>query len=141
MPLEAMRSLAGGGAPGGARNARNSVGGRRGKLDNLYLSQLIPALLIVIAGVITIWSASLSIPEANFVSHLGGIAIGLVAAVFVWRYDCRSLSNMTTALFVLACVLMVLPRVPGLGYEGGLGMVGWVRIGPLRFQLIRKQLI
>ena len=132
MPLEAMRSLAGGGAPGGARNARNSVGGRRGKLDNLYLSQLIPALLIVIAGVITIWSASLSIPEANFVSHLGGIAIGLVAAVFVWRYDCRSLSNMTTALFVLAC--MVLPRVPGLGYEGGLGMVGWVRIGPLRFQ-------
>lgn len=134
MPLEAMRSLAGGGAPGGARSARNSVGGRRGKLDNLYLSQLIPALLIVIAGVITIWSASLSIPEANFVSHLAGIAIGLVAAVFVWRYDCRSLSNMTTALFVLACVLMVLPRVPGLGYEGGLGMVGWVRIGPLRFQ-------
>ncbi len=120
----------------GRRRARSAtrMGGGRGPLSNVYLSQLIPALLIVIAGVITIWSASLSIPEANFVSHLAGIAIGLVAAIAVWRYDCRALSNMTTALFVLACVLMVLPRIPGLGYEGGLGMVGWVKIGPIRFQ-------
>lgn len=120
----------------GGRRARSAtrMGGGRGPLSNVYLSQLIPALLIVIAGVITIWSASLSIPEANFVSHLAGIAIGLVAAIAVWRYDCRALSNMTTTLFVLACVLMVLPRIPGLGYEGGLGMVGWVKIGPIRFQ-------
>ena len=114
--------------------ARRRVGRSRGPLDGLYLTQLIPALLIVIIGIVTIWSASISIPEANFTSHLAGIAIGLAGAVAVWRYDCRALSNMTTALFVLACVLMVLPRVPGLGYEGGLGMVGWVRIGPLRFQ-------
>ena len=119
------------GARGGAHA---SAGGKRGPLEGLYLSQLIPALLIVLLGVITIWSASLTIPEANFVSHLIGIVLGLAAAVVVWRYDYRALSNMTTVLFVLACVLMVLPRIPGLGYEGGLGMVGWVRIGPLRFQ-------
>ena len=119
-------------AQAGGRQAR--VGRPRGPLDGLYLSQLIPAMLIVIAGVITIYSASLSIPEANFLSHLAGIAIGLVGAIAVWRYDCRALSNLTTILFVTACVLMVLPRVPGLGYEGGLGMVGWVKIGPIRFQ-------
>lgn len=120
----------------GGRHARGAakMGRPAGPLDNLYLSQLIPALLIVIAGVITIFSASLSIPEASFPSHLAGIAIGLVVAVAVWRYDCRALANMTTTLFVLACVLMVLPRVPGLGYEGGLGMVGWVKLGPIRFQ-------
>ena len=68
-------------------------------------------------------------------SHLAGIVIGLVAAVFVWRYDCRSLSNMTTALFVLACVLMVLPRVPRPRIQwADSAWVGWVRIGPLRFQ-------
>lgn len=102
-------------------------------LSGLYLSQLIPALLLVVIGVITIWSASISIPEANFVSHLAGIAIGLVVAVLVWRYDMRALSSMTTALFVLACILMVLPRIPGLGYEVN-GMMGWVRLGPVRFQ-------
>ena len=122
------------GTRSGGGGAHSRVGRRRGPLDDIYFSQLIPSLLIVILGIITIWSASLSIPEANFVSHLAGVAIGLVAAVVVWRYDYRVLANMTTALFVLACVLMVLPRVPGLGVEGGLGMVGWVRIGPLRFQ-------
>lgn len=119
-------------AAAGGRKAR--VGRSRGPFDALYLSQLIPAMLIVLIGVVTIYSASLAIPEANFVSHLGGIGIGLAAAIATWRYDCRALSNMTTALFVLACVLMILPRVPGLGYEGGLGMVGWVKIGPVRFQ-------
>ena len=119
-------------AAAGGRKAR--VGRSRGPFDALYLSQLIPAMLIVIIGVVTIYSASLAIPEANFVSHLAGIGIGLAAAIATWRYDCRALSNMTTALFVLACVLMILPRVPGLGYEGGLGMVGWVKIGPVRFQ-------
>ncbi|OUO60963.1 FtsW/RodA/SpoVE family cell cycle protein [Olsenella sp. An270] len=123
-----------GGVPASGQRAGARVASGRGRLDNLYLSQLIPALLIVIIGIVTVWSASLSIPEANFTSHVAGVALGLVAAVCVWRYDCRALSNMTTALFVLACVLMVLPRIPGLGYEGGLGMVGWVKIGPLRFQ-------
>lgn len=119
---------------GRRRGAHSGVGRKGGPFDGLCLSQLIPALLVVILGVITIWSASLTIPEANFVSHLAGIALGLGAAFVIWRYDYRALSNMTTALFVLACVLMVLPRVPGLGYEGGLGMVGWVRLGPIRFQ-------
>ena len=122
------------GTRSGGGGAHSRVGRRKGPLDDIYFSQLIPSLLIVILGIITIWSASLSIPEANFASHLAGVAIGLVAAVVVWRYDYRVLANMTTALFVLACVLMVLPRIPGLGVEGGLGMVGWVRIGPLRFQ-------
>lgn len=118
----------------GGGGARSGVSGKRGRLEGLYLSQLIPALLIVTIGVVTIWSASLTNSDANFVNHLAGIAIGGAASIFVWRYDYRSLSNMTTALFVLACVLFVLPLIPGLGSEGGLGGLGWVKIGPLRFQ-------
>ena len=109
------------------------VGGSR-RFDSVYLMQLIPALLIVLFGVITIWSASRALENANFVSHLAGIAIGAVGAVIVWRYDYRVLANTTTVLFFLACFLMLMPKIPGLGWEGGLGMVGWVKIGPLRFQ-------
>ena len=110
------------------------VSGRRSPLDGIYLSQLIPTLLILVISVANMWVCSLSLENASFTSHLAGIAIGLVAAAAMWRYDYRALSNMTTALFVLACVLMALPRVPGLGLEGGLGGLGWVRLGPLRFQ-------
>lgn len=115
------------------RGGAARVSRKRGPLADLYLSQLIPALLVVLIGIVTIWSASLTIPEASFTSHLVGVAIGCAAAAVVWRYDYRSLSNMTTALFVLACFLMIMPRIPGLGYEVN-GMMGWVRIGPLRFQ-------
>lgn len=118
---------------GSSSGAHARVGGKRGPLDGLYLLQLIPTLLIVLLGVVTIWSVSLDLAEANIKSHLAGIALGLAAAFVAWRYDARGLANMTTTLFILACVLMVLPRVPGLGYSGG-GMMGWVRIGPLRFQ-------
>lgn len=132
-------SMIGGGhavSKGGARMGHSRggrVGGRRGPLEKLYLLQLIPALLVVLVGIVTIWSASLSIPEASFRSHLAGVALGIVCAIVIWRYDVRALSNLTTALFVLACVLMVLPRVPGLGLEVN-GMMGWVKLGPLRFQ-------
>ncbi len=119
---------------GGTRRAAHSrVSGKGGRLDHLYLSQLIPALLTVIVGIVTIWSASLTISDANFVSYLAGIALGLTVAFVIWRYDYRALSNMTVALFVLTCALFLLPKVPGVGWEAK-GMVGWAKIGPIRFQ-------
>ena len=141
MALDVMRATAGGPAlpsikgraAGRGSGAHARVGAKRGPLDGLYLSQLIPTLLIVLIGVVTMWSASLALDDANFTNHVFGIALGLVCATVAWRYDCRSLSNMTLALFVLACALVVLPYVPGLGYEAN-GMTGWAKLGPLRFQ-------
>ena len=136
-----MTGLGGRGAGGiaqrlGGPSAQGSkVGGKRGPLANVYLSQLIPALLIVLIGVINMWFCAQALEdEVNFSSHLAGIALGMVAAVVVWRYDYRNLANLTTALFVLACVMLGMPLIPGLGVEGGLGGLGWVKIGPLTFQ-------
>ena len=117
----------------GGSSSKGHVG-QHGPLEGLYLTQLIPTLLILILSVVTMWSCSLALDEVNFTNHLAGMALGIAAAVVVWRYDYRNLANLTTALFVLACVLMVMPLIPGLGVEGGLGGLGWVRIGPLRFQ-------
>ena len=92
-----------------------------------YLPQLIPALLLIAFGALVMWSASLNISEADFPRHVIGIVLGLVAAWFVRRYDYRAFANMSTALFIFDCVLMILPRVPGLGLSEN-GITGWVRV-------------
>lgn len=108
--------------------------GRGDKLrDVAYLPQLIPTLLIVIIGVITIWSAAKVLRDVNFITHLAGIVAGSVCAFIVWRRDTRFLSSLTLVLGIITCALILLPLVPGLGVEAK-GMVGWVKIGPIRFQ-------
>ena len=99
----------------------------------LYIPQLVSTLLLIAFGAVVIWSASLTIPEASFKRHIVGIILGLIVAYFVWRYDYRTLSNMSTALLVLDALLMIMPRLPGLGYSA-LGMTGWVRIPIIGFR-------
>lgn len=120
----------------GSSKRASTGSGRLGKtLGGLYLSQLIPALLLVVYGVVVVWSASLTIAEANFPRHLVGIAMGLVGAVLVWRYDYRNLQGMTRALLIVACILMIAPKIPGLGYSAK-GITGWVKVpgAGIRFQ-------
>ena len=112
----------------GSSRRATTGSGRLGKtLGGLYLSQLIPALLLVVYGVVVIWSASLTIPEANFPRHLVGIAMGLVGAVLVWRYDYRNLQGMTRTLLIIACILMIAPKIPGLSYSAK-GITGCVKV-------------
>lgn len=120
---------------GRASGSHAKVSKKSGPLDGLFLSQLIPALLLVLVGTITIWTASLTIADANFPRHLLGVALGLVLAMLIWRYDYRNLAGMTTVLFVITCFLMVMPKIPGLGVSSH-GMTGWVKLPlvPVRFQ-------
>jgi rod shape determining protein RodA len=120
-----VSSLFGGDAgkrPGAARMRQ-----RKGLLGDLYFPVLIPALALIVYGLIVIWSASLSISEASFPRQLLGACIGLVAAGVVWRHDYRNLANMTTALLVIDIVLMLLPHVPGISYSAK-GLTGWIKI-------------
>lgn len=107
------------------------VGGRlkRGRsiLSAVFLPQLVPALLLILYGAVVIWSASLTNPDAVFSRHILGIAIGLVAAALIWRFDCRVLANMSTVLLVIDALLLISPRIPGLSWSTR-GLTGWVRI-------------
>lgn len=101
----------------------------------LYLMQLLPALLIVAFGALIIYTASLSIPKASFVRHVGGIVFGLVLAATLWKYDYRAFSRMNSSLLVLVVILILLPLIPGLGVQAK-GLTGWVKLPllGLRFQ-------
>ncbi len=105
---------------------------RGGWRQAFYWQQLLPALLLIAYGAVVIWSASLNISSANFPRHMMGIVIGLAAALFMRSYDYRALANMSTALLVLDAVLMVMPRIPGLGLSA-MGMTGVVRIPIIGF--------
>ncbi|MDJ1121552.1 FtsW/RodA/SpoVE family cell cycle protein [Olsenella sp. YH-ols2217] len=124
---EMVSSMFGGDAgkrPGGA-HARLQ---RRTRLKGeLYLPALWPAVLLTLYGLVVVWSASLSISDASLPRQLLGVALGLAAALILWRYDYRDLANYTTALLVLDIVLWALPLVPGLGYSAK-GMSGWIQV-------------
>lgn len=91
---------------------------------------------MILIGIVVIYTASLNISEANFPRHLAGIAIGAVVAILMWRYDYRSLANMSTLLLVVVSLLMILPRVPGLGVSAK-GMTGWVKIFTASLSAVR----
>lgn len=103
--------------------------------DKLYLPVFIPSVLLLAYGLFVVWSASLSIPEASFIRQCFGALLGVAAAAYIWQYDFKHLEKATKALLIIDVVLMLLPRVPGLGIQAK-GMTGWVAVPliGLRFQ-------
>lgn len=102
--------------------------GRNTFRQNVNVSVLVSAALLIAFGAVVIWSASLSIAEAVFSRHVLGIGIGVVLAVVIWRTDLRGLANISTTLLVIDIIVIFSPKIPGLSYTGGLGMTGWVKI-------------
>ena len=127
-----------GGIPSGGLAKKERLTGKN-ILNNLYLAQLVPAALLVLIGIVVIWTASMNIAEASFPRHLLGIGLGLVFATLMWRYDYRALANMTNVLLVGVVVLMILPKVPGFGVSVK-GMTGWVNIPFVGFRFQPSEL-
>ena len=111
----------------GAGSARGARMSSTGISQVLYMPQLLFTIALIVFGAVVIWSASLTIPEASFPRHIFGIILGMVGAYGVWRYDYRTLSNVSTALLIADVVLMLLPKVPGISWSA-MGMTGWIRI-------------
>ncbi|MBQ9058308.1 MAG: rod shape-determining protein RodA [Atopobiaceae bacterium] len=116
-----------GGAAGKRPKNNTKTPKNQGIAESIYWPVILPALMLVAFGLLVVWSASLTISDASFIRQLIGVAFGVIAAIAVWRFDYRSLSNLTRILLIVDIVLMVLPLIPGLGYESH-GMSGWIRI-------------
>lgn len=93
----------------------------------VYLLQLVPALLLVLFGIVVIYTASLSIPKASFIRHIGGVVVGAAAAFALWRYDYRVFARASLALLIADVVLILLPLIPGFGVSAK-GLTGWVKL-------------
>lgn len=63
--------------------------------------------------------------------HLVGIAIGLVIMAIAWAVDYTVLERWVIPMMVALVILLILPKVPGLG-DTAKGANSWVKIGSLR---------
>ncbi len=89
--------------------------------------------LLIAYGSVMVQSATsgMSAGDALFMRHLIGIAIGVVPMVIAWAVDYQSFKGWLGPLVVLDALLIVSPRIPGLGYEAG-GATSWLAIGGVR---------
>ncbi len=127
----AISSMFGGDAGKSPTHAK--VTHKRGLRAKLNLPTLLPALLLLAYGLLTVWSASLTIAEASLPRQLVGALMGLAGATVLWHYDYRVLANYTNVLFGIAVFLILMPKIPGLGITAK-GMTGWVKIPLIGFR-------
>ena len=66
-----------------------------------------------------------------FRRHLIGLAIGLVPLALAWAFDYRRLSGWVGPLLILDALLIIAPKIPGLGTTAK-GATSWLAIGGFR---------
>lgn len=95
----------------------------------LNLPFIVVVTLLVSYGLVVVLSAVTDDPDYRFTNQLAGVALGAVVMIFVWRFDYRRLSDFTTLFLVVNVVLILLPHIPGLGTDAGMGAQSWIKLG------------
>ncbi len=95
-------------------------------------------LLVIVAGLVAygtviVQSATsgMGAGDALFKRHLFGIAVGLVAMLVTWAIDYRRYAAWLPALVVFDLLLIVSPRIPGLG-DTAKGATSWLQVAGVR---------
>ncbi len=100
-----------------------------------YVNPALIACVLVLAtyGSVVVRSAvsGMDAGDALFGRHLVGLAVGLVPLVGAWLIDYRKLAGWVGPLLALDALLIVSPRIPGLGDEAG-GATAWLQLGGVR---------
>ncbi len=101
---------------------------------------LIPAVLLLLLGLLMVTSASMPIADArmgqpfHFLIRQGAYAlVGLLAAGLVFQIPMTRWRRAGPLLLLAAFVLLVLVLVPGIGKEVN-GSMRWIAVGPINIQ-------
>ncbi|MDO9107921.1 MAG: FtsW/RodA/SpoVE family cell cycle protein, partial [Coriobacteriia bacterium] len=89
--------------------------------------------LLVLYGSVVVQSATSGMGSGPglFRRHLIGLVIGLVPMAIAWAIDYRDFKGWIGPLVLLDALLILAPRIPGLGYAAG-GATSWLAIGGVR---------
>lgn len=100
-------------------------------------------LLLLLAGVVMVYSASIGLPDspkyANYKNHhflmrqSMFVVIGLTAGLFAFRVKIEQWQSAAPLLFALSLVLMIMGLIPGIG-KGVNGARRWIGFGGFSLQ-------
>ena len=110
-------------------NAAASAASKPRRFPWLHLPLAIVITLLVGYGLIIVCSAVRADGDYQYSRQLGGVAVGLIFMILVWRFDYRRLSDYTTLFLIINVVLIMSPHIPGLGTDAGMGARSWIKLG------------
>ena len=110
-------------------NAAASAASKPRRFPWLHLPLAIVITLLVGYGLIIVYSAGRADGDYQYSRQLGGVAVGLIFMILVWRFDYRRLSDYTTLFLIINVVLIMSPHIPGLGTDAGMGARSWIKLG------------
>jgi rod shape determining protein RodA len=105
----------------------------RSRLSFVNLPLLVAVVALVTYGSIVVQSATSGMAGGSglFKRHLLGVGIGLVALLVAWAIDYRKFKAWLPALLALDVLLVISPRIPGLG-DTAKGATSWLQVAGVR---------
>jgi rod shape determining protein RodA len=88
-------------------------------------------MMLLVYGSIMVSSATTGMGGGMVRRQLIGIAVGLVPLGVAWMLDYKLLKHWTGPLLIALSLLLISPRIPGLGYEAG-GATSWLAVFGIR---------
>lgn len=103
--------------------------GRSRRFPWLNLPFLVVIVLLVGYGLTIVYSAVRVDADYQYSRQIGGVVVGVICMILMWRFDYRRLSEYTTLFLIVNVVLILSPHIPGLGTDAGMGAKSWIKLG------------
>lgn len=101
--------------------------------DRMHVGLVAAVFALLALGSIMVWSATATMTAhtALVQRQMLGIAIGLLPLAFLWVFDYQILKSWTGPLMIALSLLIISPRIPGLGGEAK-GATAWLEVAGFR---------
>ncbi len=101
--------------------------------DRLHVSLVASTIALTAYGTLVVWSAmaGMTLHDAMFKRHLLGLAIGLLPLVGLGLLDYQKWKGWTGPMMVALSLLIISPRIPGIGATSK-GAASWLEIAGIR---------
>jgi len=101
--------------------------------DRVHLGVVLSTVALVVFGGVMVWAATMTMTghAALVQRQYLGVGIGLIALAVMWVLDYQVLKAWTGPLMVALSLLVISPRIPGLGASVS-GATSWLQIGSIR---------
>lgn len=101
--------------------------------SRVHLGLVVSVLALVGYGTLMVWSATsgMTAHDEMFKRHLIGAALGLLPLAGLWLIDYQKLKAWTGPLMILLGLLILSPRIPGLGATAK-GATSWLEVFGMR---------